>query len=187
MGLMVKFLDETVEYTGAELSPHWIAHKTGYFGTSVVAFRGPCFVATSKMVDLEDRFQGAEIRSKEMVHFLGEFFEADLEAAILWQRLFIASFAERLSEFGKGHFIVVRKGNDLFIDERKLSVSIVTATPVSRLLHFGVNIDAEGAPVAAIGLKELKIDPDQLAHGVLEHWRGEWESVRKARCKVAPR
>lgn len=187
MSLMVKYLAEPIEYTGVELAPHWIAHKTGHFGSAVLAFRGPCYVATGKMVDLEDRFQGAEIRAKEMLHFIAEFFEGDLENGILWQRLFIAGFAEELGRLGAGKFIVVRKGNDLFVQDRKLSVSIVTATPVSRLLHFGVNINAEGAPVSAIGLKDLSIDAEQLAQGVLERWRGEWASVHKARCKVAPR
>ena len=187
MSLTVKMLAEEIEYTGSELAPHWIAHKLGYFGSAVVGFRGPCFVSTNKMVDLEDRFAGSEIRAKAMLHFLGEFFEGDLESAILWQRLFIASFADLLTLEGKGRFSVKRDGNDLFVDGRKLSVSIVTATPVSRLFHFGVNMDPEGAPVSAIGLNELGIDVDRLAHATLERWRTEWESVRKARCKVTPR
>ena len=40
-----------------------------------------------------------------------------------------------------------RKGDDLFLGEGKLSVSIATASPVSTLIHLGVNEDASGAPV----------------------------------------
>jgi hypothetical protein len=187
MSLNVQLLNETQEYTGSELAPHWIAHRIKHFGSAVVGFRGPCLVATNKLVDLEDRFAGTEIRAKEMLHFLGEFFEGGLEAGILWQRLFVASFAELLTEQSEGRFTVKRNGNDLFVNDRKLSVSIVTATPVSCLFHFGVNIDPEGAPVAAIGLAELKVDIDRLAQATLERWRTEWNSVRKARCKVTPR
>jgi hypothetical protein len=86
-----------------------------------------------------------------------------------------------------------RSGNDLYIAEThgenpaKLSVSIVTSSAVSTLFHFGVNIDTRGAPVKAVGLKGLGVDPDSLAREVLSTWHKEWESMVTARCKVAPR
>ena len=57
----------------------------------------------------------------------------------------------------KGVF-VVRNGDDLMIEGRKLSVSIATKSITSVLIHTGLNILSEGAPVAACGLEsELKI------------------------------
>lgn len=185
-------LPGVIPYTGSELAPHWIAGRTGVFASSIVAFRGPCSVATGEMVDMQDRFANEKIVAGEMLHFLGEWFDGSLELAVARQRLLIAGFAELL----RRHLPpakaaeVWRKGNDLYLGEdspAKLSVSIVTSSAVSTLFHFGVNIDTQGAPVRAIGLKDLGVDADALAVEVLCAWQNEWESMATARCKVAPR
>jgi uncharacterized protein len=193
MSLFTRFLDGPLPYTGRELSPHWIAGKTGEFRSGIVAFQGPCSVETGEMVDLEDRFQNARIEAAEMLHFLGEWFEGDLSLAVARQRLFIAGFAELLrarlpAELARH---VLRRGNDLFLTEGdsvgKLSVSIVTASPVSSLFHFGVNVDFTGAPVKAAGLARLGLDPGEIGRAALSLWAEEWASMERARCKVAPR
>lgn len=187
--LHTALLPGRIPYTGSELSPHWISARTGIFASTIVAFRGPCQVNTAEMVDLEDNRAGLHITASEMIHFLGEWFDGSLELAVARQRLLIAGFAEALRarlDAATAHRLV-RRGNDLFVGDAKLSVSIVTASPVSTLFHFGVNIDTGGAPVKAVGLKDLGVDPDSLAAAVLEAWSIEWEGMAKARCKVAPR
>lgn len=190
------FLDEKIPYTGAELRPHWIFERTRQFGSALVAFRGPCEVATSELVDLEDKSVGDFIRAREMLHFLGEFFGETLELTIARQRLFTAVVGDSIRALlpPEQAARILREGDDLYwIDpeqanpKRKLSVSIVTATPVSTLLHFGLNIDAEGAPVAAAGLKNLGLDATRLAEEIFHVWEQELESQRIARCKVIPR
>ena len=191
--LHTAYFADRIPYTGHELSPHWISKRTGIFASSIVAFRGPCDVATGEMVDLEDSRQNAFIKSAEMLHFLGEWFDGDLTLAIARQRLLIAGFGELLARHlprgARGR--VMRRGNDLFLEDgeerAKLSVSIVTATPVSTLFHFGVNIDATGAPVKAVGLSSLELNPDVLARETLQLWATEWWSMERARCKVAAR
>lgn len=191
MSLFTKVLPGPILYSGHELSPHWIARQTGVFADSIVAFRGPCNVATGEMVDMEDRLQELRIEAKEMVHFLGEWFDGDLNLAIARQRLFIAGFGELVGARLPAGLRVWRKGNDLYIvgegEPKKLSVSIVTATPVSTLFHFGVNVDASGAPVRAVGLSALGIEVDALVAEALKVWGEEWASMTKARCKVAAR
>lgn len=191
MTLHTEVLPDRIPYLGHELSPGWISKRTKKFQSSIVAFRGPCSVETGEMVDLEDRYQSARIEAREMVHFLGEWFDGDLNLAIARQRLLIAGFGELITSLlpsGRGW---LRKGNDLYITgdgaPMKLSVSIVTATPVSTLFHFGVNVDAEGAPVRAIGLKALGIEVDALVGATLKAWNEEWAGMEKARCKVAAR
>ncbi len=195
MKLTTRFIDENIAYSGKELSAHWVSARTGIFGPGIVAFRGRCKVETEELVDLEDRRQKSRIEALEMLHFLGEWFDGDLSLAVARQRLFIAGFAELLMrriELPLGTTIE-RTGNDLYVIDSgansrwKLSVSIVTASPVSTLFHFGVNIDASGAPVSAIGLADLRVDPTLLAKDVLAAWELEWESMLKARCKVMPR
>lgn len=186
-----EFFSEKIPYTGAELAPHWISQRTGVFASALVAFRGPCQVRTEEMVDLEDNRAGAHIAAGEMLHFLGEWFDGDLQLAVARQRLLIAGFADvlrsRLDPVRGAQLF--RRGNDLFFapGPAKLSVSIVTASPVSTLFHFGVNIDPSGAPVNAVGLVELGADPEELANAVLASWNEEWRGMAKARCKVMPR
>jgi hypothetical protein len=193
MSLRTEFLHKMIPYTGAELRPHFIAEQTKHFGNSVIAFLGPCDVATGEMVDLEDQFQGSHIRAKQMLHFIAEWFEGDLALAIARQRLWIADFKDLLqaklpaADAAK----IWRRGNDLYYgtgaETKKLSVSIVTATPVSTLFHFGVNVDANGSPVPAMGLQNFSVDPQKLAGEALEKWQSEWNFMIKARAKVSPR
>ena len=80
-----------------------------------------------------------------------------------------------------------RRGNDLYYLGRKLSVSIATKSPVSILMHFGINIKTEGTPVPTAGLLELHIDPIILASKVLEKMERDSIIWRRARLKALPR
>ena len=159
MQITTKIIETEMPYTGPELRPHYLLEKWKVRGSAIASFIGPCEVKTEHLVDWEDRLANDFIRSKSMLHFLGEFFGITLAEGVLYQRLFMAIAGQEISKAsGK---IVTREGDDLFWndgkDDRKLSVSIVTASPVSRLLHAGINLDATGAPVKAAGLYDLGI------------------------------
>lgn len=179
----IQFIDETIPYLGSELRPHFIAERFKIWGNAIVAFQGPCLVKTDTMVDLEDRFQGDRIESARMLHFLGEFFGPSLLDAVLFQRLFCATVKEVLEDMSP-ELSVSRSGNDLYVNNRKLSVSIVTSSVHSRLLHFGINLDPSGAPVPAIGLCELGIDPKQFIARFFEKIHHEIKSIHRACVKV---
>lgn len=178
---------ETLSYNGPELRPHFILQKFSLRGSALVAFVGPCSVKTEHLVDWEDRLESETIEAAAMVHFLGEFFGLTLREGVLFQRLLIAKACEVLCEMG---IRAERRGNDIFCLGRKLSVSIVTASPVSVLFHFGVNIDPRGAPVAAVGLTELGISTEvgvkDWANRILEAANKEWAQVLWACAKVRP-
>jgi hypothetical protein len=72
----------------------------------------------------------------------------------------------------------------LFGADGKLSVSIATVSPTSALIHFGINVDATGAPVAAADLKRLGVDPWALAAGVMAAYVAEAEGATRAAAKV---
>ena len=174
-----------LSYLGPELRPHFILSHFKIEGSALVVFRGPCEVVTEHLVDWEDRLQNDSIRAREMVHFLGEFFGITLKEGIWIQRLLVSEAAVFLLRRG---IPVLREGDDLFVDGKKLSVSIVTASPVSVLLHLGINVDPEGAPVAATGLGSLM---DQAGIGafietMLQRFKSEFESVNRAAVKVRP-
>lgn len=179
------FSDEPRPYTGVELRPHFLLTELGLRGSAVGAFVGPCTVKTEHMVDWEDRLAKDHIAARSMIHFLGEFFGATLREGVLRQRLLMATVQQSLSRRLTGRS-VRRDGDDIFIDDRKLSVSIVTASPVSQLLHVGINIDPDGAPVAAIGLAELGVEPKAWALEILNEFATEWDEVEWACAKVRP-
>ncbi len=195
------FSTQERSYFGPELRPHFLLSEMGLRGSAIGAFMGPCEVKTDHMVDWEDRLANDHIAARKMVHFIGEFFGMGLREGVFMQRLFMASLGESLNSMagrlGKS-WRVKRDGDDLFVFTpeaspsgdleilRKLSVSIVTASPVSVLLHAGINIDPTGAPVAAVGLDEMGVLPEEWVPHALSRFSEEWESIQWACAKVRP-
>ncbi len=175
--------DEPITYTGHQLRSHWIFDTFGLQGDAIVAFRGPCRVELSEMVDLADVAAGQAIEAAEMLHLIAEHFDRDLRRAVLRQRLLMCIIAECLAGVS-GVPPLRREGDDLYAGERKFSVSIATVSPVSALLHVGLNIDPTGAPVPAVGLAEWGVEPERLADELLEAYAGEMAGVELAACKV---
>ncbi len=182
--LQTHFHPEVLPYTGDELRPHFLLSQFRIKGSGILAFHGPCEVKTESLVDWEDRLVQDFIRAREMVHFIGEFFGLGLGEGVWLQRLFMAQARDLVAELsGK---TVRRDGDDLFWNDRKLSVSIVTASPVSVLLHVGINIDATGAPVSAAGLKDIDVNATAFTRTLLSRIADEWASVQWACTKVRP-
>jgi uncharacterized protein len=171
---------QQVPYTGEELRSHWLFHRFGLRGDAAAGFLGECEVTPEHMVDQADVAAGESIRAALMLHFIVEHFDTDLTRAILRQRLLVC-LAQELLTGVKG---VRRVGDDLFVGDRKLSVSIATASPVSTLIHFALNVDPAGAPVPAVGLAELGVVPLPFAELLLTRYVEECRGIAAARCKV---
>jgi hypothetical protein len=178
------FAEHEIAYTGAELRSGWLRAAFGLEGDAIAAFIGPCDVAPEHMVDLEDLAAGAKIWSRRMLHFIAEHADADLGRAALRQRLLVVVAAECLR--ARGCADLRRSGDDLFWQGRKLSVSIATTSPTSGLIHLGLNVVAEGAPVPAAGLSELGVEARDLAQAVMAAYAAEVESIAAAQRKVRP-
>ena len=187
MKFQTYFHETELAYTGPELSPHFILTKFKIEGSCLTAFHGPCDVKTADLVDMEDLLQNDHIKAKHMLHFLGEFFGITLREGVWIQRLMVSEIYAYLLKEGLN---ARRDGDDIFIDHagrpKKLSVSIVTASTVSVLLHLGINIESIGAPVPAVGLGDFMIDPKKLTAYVLNWFMTEFESVERATVKVKP-
>ena len=183
--LKTKIIPDT-DYNGEQLSPHWIYRQTKISGNTLIAFEGTADVSLDHMVDLEDVEKKAPIYSPRMLHFLGEFFIDSLETAIAYQHLLVFHLYEALvKQIGAQDF--TRRGNDLYWKNRKASVSIATKSPVSVLVHLGVNIETENTPIPTSGLKEMGIDPKALGAAILETFHQDYEIWARARVKVLPR
>ena len=180
--------DTGLAYTGRELRPHFIRSRFGLAGDAAVAWRGPCDVRGGDLVDLEDRDQGLFIHSRDMLHVLVEIFEPDLPRMILLQRLLAALVADQVREaLGEGEVGRVRReGDDVYVGDGKLSVSIATVSPVSALIHFGINVDTAETPVPTAGLGALGIDPYAFAERLLADLRQEVREAGDAATKVRP-
>jgi hypothetical protein len=80
---------------------------------------------------------------------------------------------------------VERRGDDVFVRGRKLTVSIAAPGPGGvALVHLGINVDPAGSPVPAIGLDELGVEPRWLLEELLTRYVSELESAAHAETKV---
>jgi hypothetical protein len=82
---------------------------------------------------------------------------------------------------------LVRSGDDLYLGDRKLSISIATSSPVSVMIHAALNIVSQGTPVKAAGLYDLGYSDagiEELGSKVCRLYAGEMHSVKMACCKV---
>lgn len=181
--MKTKLIEEEIKYIGSQLAPHWIYKNFKLQGDAIVAFIGECEVKLTEMVDIEDVINNEPIYSKLMLSFITEQFGVELVEGVFRQRLLICIIKELLEERG---VLVVRNGDDLMINGRKLSVSIATKSTTSILIHTGLNILSEGAPVKASGLtSELGIeDIREFALEVMKRYSEEIEDIKLASTKV---
>lgn len=197
-GVQTKFIPKRIPYNGTQLSPHWIYKNFDICGDALVSFIGPADVSLKQMVDLEDVKSKSPIYSEEMLHFIAEFFDTDLEKTIYCQRLLMVIIKEclekRLSRHPSnsrhsresGNPKLSRKGDDLYDGKKKLTVSIATASAISTLIHAAINISSRNTPVLTAGLSDYRISPRPFAHEVMSAFEKEFKSVSVARCKVKP-
>lgn len=181
--MKTKLIEEEIKYIGSQLQPHWIYKNFKLQGDAIVAFIGECEVKLTEMVDVEDVINNEPIYSKSMLSFITEQFNIDLVEGVFRQRLLICIIKELLEKRG---VFVVRNGDDLMINGRKLSVSIATKSTTSILIHTGLNIESEGAPVKASGLtSELGItDIRAFAQEVMTAYAEELKDIELASTKV---
>jgi len=179
--VIVHWADQEITYTGEQLTSLWAFRTFELQGDSVVAFAGPCQVDREHLVDLADAAAGAHIYSERMLHFIVEHFDASLRETIARQRLLVALAADLVRPQAAG---LARRGDDLYLGERKLSVSIATASPVSTLIHLGLNISSTHTPVPALGLADLGLAPEPLARELMQAYAREIAGIAAARAKV---
>lgn len=181
--MKTKFIEETIKYEGYQLAPHWIYKNFKIQGDSIVAFTGECEVKLTEMVDIEDVINNEPIYSKNMLSFISEQFGVGITEGVYRQRLLICIIKEALEKRG---FVIRRNGDDLFYNDKKLTVSIATKSMTSILIHTGINIDSQGAPVKAAGLtNDMGItDIEDFAKEIMDKYQYETDDIVLAGTKV---
>ena len=179
--LRYRILEGIIPYTGRELRSGWAAEQAGWTGDLAVGFIGPCRVANEDLVDMDDARAGTFIAAQLMAHVIIEHPDCSLAACVLRQRLLVCLLSELLQVAGHAPR---RDGDDIYVDDRKLTVSIAAPATASSLIHLGINIDPTGAPVAAIGLDELGIEPTRFLDELVTRYRRELTTIAHAETKV---
>ncbi len=156
MTITHKHVDEIFEYDGSQINPSWAFQEFGIYGSSIVTWIGPVNITPDNLKDFAD--VGLEIKSNYMVNFICEFFDqqpTNMRVAYLRQRLLVMIFREILTEFGVES---KREGDDIFVNNGKLSISIASVSLSSAKIHFALNLEDKGTPsdVETIGLFDIR-------------------------------
>ncbi|GAB6055286.1 DUF366 family protein [Methanobacterium movens] len=144
MKMLHKHLNENLNYDGTPIEPAWALKEYSIKGSSIITWIGPMLIKKDKIIDYED--VDLEIKSDVMAHFIVEHFDcqpADLRMAYHRQRILVMILKDELSNW---NIPCTRKGDDLYINSAKLSVSIATVTPSSMKVHLGINVKNQGTP-----------------------------------------
>jgi hypothetical protein len=178
-----------IDYDGTQIKPLWAFRELDVQGDSIVYFIGEMKVPRTELIDVKDLLENeAEIpiSSERTIHFIVEHFDdPSLRLAYHRQRILINIAKERIIDDCETH--VKRNASDLFVGERKLSVSVATSSASSSKVHLGLNITSEGVPegVKAIGLTELGInDFSALAKAIAKNYVLEIEEIEEDLSKT---
>ena len=177
-------LEQPLRYDGLQLATAFVDRHAPGETDSMVAFTGEADVPREHLVDLEDAEAGACIYSPLMAHAIVEHRGLALAEAVWRQRVLVRLAADWIAS--RSGVAVEVRGNDLWVRDGKLSVCVVTHSPRGTLLHFGVNVDIEGAPVRAAGLRDLRLAPREFLAALGRLYAAELASAAHAVGKVRP-
>lgn len=183
--MKTKLIEKEFPYDGTQLRSLFAYLEHGLQGDSIVSWIGPCSIPFEHMVDGEDVLAKSPIRGARMLHFIVEIFHIQLFGAVALQRLFASICLDLLRERVPALASRMRRdGDDLFVGDGKLSISIATVSPVSALIHFALNITNEDTPVKTAALGDLGIDPKSFALEVMSRFEREVAGIKEATVKV---
>ncbi len=183
------FIDQEMAYDGSQLKPLYAYLQHKVLGDSIVAWIGACDVSFENMVDGEDLIELSPIKGSRMLHFIIEIFHTSLLVGVTAQRLFASVARDYLQTHARsalGGDRLIRDGDDIFWEDKKLSISIASSSAVSTQIHFAMNISTAGTPVKTTSLDELKIEARTAAHDLMNLWEKEFSSIEIATKKVRP-
>lgn len=170
------------KYDGSQLAPLRSYLKFNLLGDSVISWLGPCDVSVENMLDGEDLIAKEKICSDMMLHFAFEIFGQNLATGVFLQRLFASICKDEIEK--QSGVSLLRKGDDLYFKNKKLSISIAAPSVNSVLVHFAMNVTTDGTPVPTCCLEDFKIDAKSLAKILMDKVTKEYVSIKEATMKV---
>ncbi|MFN8845413.1 MAG: DUF366 family protein [Bdellovibrionales bacterium] len=180
--MKTKFLKDEFLYDGSQMKPLDNYLKYDLLGDSCLSWIGPCEISFDKMLDGEDLIEKCEIRGSKMLHFIFEIFQRELVSAVFLQRLFASLVQAYVFENSK--IYLKRDGDDLYLEDKKFSISIAAPSINSNMVHFAVNVSNLGTPVKTVSCEDLNIKPEVMAEVLLKKISHEYQSIINASFKV---
>ncbi|MCS3900545.1 DUF366 family protein [Methanococcus voltae] len=187
-------LNDKMDYTGVEIEPLWAFKAFDVQKDSIVGFIGAMEVKIANMKDLKDVKEEAEyevpISSKRAINFIVEHFDNnDLKTTYLRQRMLV-NIVKEVIELKAG-IKILKTGDDLYYNGKKLSVCIACKGITSGKIHLGINITSEGTPehVSAIGLLEMGVSESDLTdilESILTEYCTEIDKIERDIRKTLP-
>ncbi|MBE6485940.1 MAG: DUF366 family protein [Methanosphaera stadtmanae] len=132
------------EYDGSQINPSWAFQEFKVKDSTIVSWIGPMNILGDNLIDYED--VGLDIKGDNMLNFIVEHFDeqpGNLKLAYHRQRILVMITRDKLLDYG---IKTTQDGDDIFINNKKLSVSIATASISSMKMHFALNITTKGTP-----------------------------------------
>lgn len=185
--MQFKLLKDQFTYDGSQLRSLYAYMEHHLLGDSMIAWIGACDIPFEHMADGEDLLANAQIKGDKMLHFIIERFNTNLFSGVCLQRLLASVCIEVLQELSPGGSksdMLIREGDDIYLGEKKLSISIATQSPVSTLIHFALNINNSGTPVETLSLEDLRVEPYEFAKVILHRFSQEIDTIDIATKKV---
>jgi hypothetical protein len=150
------------EYDGSQINPSWAFQEFGVKDSTIVSWVGPMNILGDNLIDYED--VGVDIKGNLMLNFIVEHFDeqpGNLKLAYHRQRMLVMITRDKLLDYG---IRTTQDGDDIFIDNKKLSVSIATASISTMKMHFALNITTEGTPddVETSALEDNNMSMEQI-------------------------
>lgn len=183
------FLKDSFKYDGTQLRTLYAYLKHEVLGDSAVAWIGPCEIDFKHIVDGEDRLANSKICGDKMAHFILEVFHQSLFSGVILQRLMASIVVDVLRELSSQNDLIshlARRGDDIFVEDRKHSISIATCSAQSVMIHFAVNVTNDKTPVKTVGLEDFNISAKVFVEEVLQRLSKEIIFIKKATCKTLP-
>ncbi len=182
------WIEKEFVYDGSQLRSQFAYLQYHLLGDSIVSWRGPCRIPKENIVDGEDLIQGSSIQGRDMLHFIMELFNRSLFSSVCLQRLMASIVIDLINEIlvvsGKEKIDFLRRGDDIFFNEGKMSISVATVSPFSAMVHFALNITNEGTPVKTCSLFDFGIDPKSFAEQLMKRVAEEIRTIEEATQKV---
>ncbi|MBP2172158.1 DUF366 family protein [Methanococcus voltae] len=187
-------VNTTLDYTGEEIEPLWAFKSFDVQKDSIVGFIGAMQVKIANMKDLKDVKEEAEyeipISSKRAINFIVEHFDnCDLKTTYLRQRMLVNIVKDVIET--KANIKVLKTGDDLYYNNKKISVCIACKGVTSGKIHLGLNVTSEGTPehVSAIGLLEMGLnesDLDEILENIILEYCKETDKIERDIRKTLP-
>ncbi len=178
-------LPEPMVMTIEAMKPHWALKKFDLWGDSLVVFTGPIDIKPEEIIDLKDFKSGTVFPRGEMLHFVIEHFGDSLETGVLRQNILVSIAEEKLAHRLPADKKILRWGDDLYDEDRRLTITAVAPTLVSVKIHFGICIDPD--PENGFGgIDDYDLDPRELGEVIGNQYRADMRRLREKVWRMRP-